>query len=360
MKKSVKFIIAFLIICIFFSVSFAAFIIYMDPFFHYHKPHPREGKGYIMEDQRYINDGIVKNFDYDAMICGSSMTETFRTSVMDEEFKTTSVKVPFSGGSYKEVGELVTTACEYNPDLKIVVRALDGNRFFNDKDERDYEADHYPTYLYDKNLLNDVNYIFSKDALLTAVQDFLGKGAASKPISFDEYSNWNNSYQFGVSAVNANYARNTVIPATSQDPLTEEDKAIILGNITQNVTDIADANPDVEFYIYYTPYSIYYVDYFRLLGQFDRQFEAEKYITSLLLEHKNIHVYSFYMQHDYIEDANNYRDVAHHGQAMSDEIIRWLASGEGELTKDNYEAYYEEMYDYYTKLDYDSFFVDWK
>lgn len=354
MKKSVKFIIVFLIACVIFSLGFAAFIIYIDPFFHYHKP--LEGKGYMMEDQRYINDGIVKNFDYDAMICGSSMTETFRTSVMDEEFGTTSVKVPFSGGSFFEVGELVTTACKHNSDLKIVVRALDGNRFFNGKDERDYEEDHYPTYLYDDNLLNDVNYIFSKDALLTAVQDFLGKGAASKPISFDDYSNWNKDYQFGIEAVKANYARDTVVPAETQAPLTEEDKQIIRENITQNVTDIADANPDVEFYIYYTPYSIYYIDYFRLLGQFDRQYEAEKYITTLLLEHENIHVYSFYMEHDYIENANNYRDVAHHGQDMSDAIIRWLASGEGELTKDNYEEYYDTLYEYYSNLDYDKFF----
>lgn len=358
MKKSVRFLIVFLIIWILSAAACALFVVYVDPYFHYHAA--KEGKGYIMHDQRYLNDGIVKNFNYDAMICGSSMTECFRTSVMDENFGTVSVKVPFSGGSYMEVGELVSTACANNPNLKTVVRALDCNRFFNGKDDRDYEADHYPTYLYDDKLLNDVNYVFSKEAFLTSVWDFLGRREASSPLSFDDYSNWNNDYRFGIDAIKASYDRNSVEIAEENEHLSEEDKEIILGNITQNVTDIADMYPNVEFYVYYTPYSVFYLDYFSRLGQLEKQYEAEKYITSLLLEHENIHVFSFYMQHEYIENADNYRDLAHHGQDMSDAIIVWLSKGEGEITKDNYKQFYNDLYEYYSELDFDSFFENWE
>lgn len=38
----------------------------VDPFFHYHKP--LECLSYPLNNERYQNDGIVKHFDYDAVI----------------------------------------------------------------------------------------------------------------------------------------------------------------------------------------------------------------------------------------------------------------------------------------------------
>jgi ABC-type multidrug transport system fused ATPase/permease subunit len=172
----------------------------------------------------------------------------------------------------------------------------------------------------------------------------IGRGEASHPSSFDTYSNWNSDYPFGKDVILASYNRDSVIPAETQNLLTDEDKAKIDGNIKQNVTDIADAYPDVDFYIYYTPYSIYYLDFYLRSGDLKKQIDAEKYITSLLLEHENIHVYSFYMKHELIEDPDNYKDLAHHGQAASDMILEWIHEKEGELNKDNYEEYYFDIY----------------
>ncbi|MBO4346821.1 MAG: hypothetical protein J5840_04190, partial [Lachnospiraceae bacterium] len=299
MKKSKAFLIIFIVAVLFIVSLPAALVVYVDPYFHYHKP--LDGKNYILRDQRYLNDGIVKNFDYDAMITGSSMTECFRPSVMDSLWGTTGIKVPFSGGSFLEVGDLTRTACEANPDLKMVIRGIDCNRFFNTKDERDYDADSYPTYLYDNNILNDTKYVFSKNAIVEAALILIQRGEASHYSSFDTYSNWSGDYRFGKDEVLKSYSREAVTPAESQLPLTDEEKQIMYENITANITDIADEYPNVEFYLYYTPYSIYYIDYYKRLGELDKQIEAEKYITSLLLEHENIHVYSFYMQHELIE-----------------------------------------------------------
>ena len=41
-----------------------------DPYFHYHKPFPFVS--YRLYDERYINDGISRHFDYDAIITGTS------------------------------------------------------------------------------------------------------------------------------------------------------------------------------------------------------------------------------------------------------------------------------------------------
>ena len=185
-KKSIIFLIVFLAASAAVVLACASLVVYIDPYMHYHAP--RQGKNYILKEQRYLNDGIVKNCDYNAMICGSSMTECFRPSVMDSYFGTKGIKVPFSGGSYREVGDLLRTACASNPNLKMVIRGLDCNRFFDSKDERDYDEDTYPTYLYDNNYLNDVKYVFSKDAIIDSALIFIHRGEAAKPSSFDTYS----------------------------------------------------------------------------------------------------------------------------------------------------------------------------
>ena len=61
------------------------FLVYrVDPFFHYHKPDTSRYY-YTLDNQRSQNDGIIRHFDYDAMIIGSSMTENFRDCQLTAE-----------------------------------------------------------------------------------------------------------------------------------------------------------------------------------------------------------------------------------------------------------------------------------
>lgn len=331
-------------------------MVIVDPCFHYHKP--LSCFGYIMDNQRYQNDGIVKHFDYDAIIVGSSMTENFKPSELNSLYGVNAIKVPFSGGSYREVNDLVETALRHNNSVKMVVRGLDYNRLFNTADHRDY--DEYPEYLYDKNPINDVFYLLNAELIMTAVQDIIGKDSNGKlRIDFDAYSNWQQYYSFGKEAVDANYARNTLTLPTSQDHVTDEEYNIINENIYQNVIQIAEENPQIDFYYYFTPYSIAYMDYFRFRGELEKQFEAEKYIVNMLLPYENIHIYSFFLEHDVIENLDNYRDVAHHSEGVNSLILQWIHDGRDLLTQQNADEYLEKEKEYYLNFDYESFFADW-
>lgn len=74
-KKWTTAIFAVILILLLLSMTM---IVVIDPLFHYHAP--LDGLAYPLEDERYINDGILRHFDYDAVIAGSSMTENFKTS----------------------------------------------------------------------------------------------------------------------------------------------------------------------------------------------------------------------------------------------------------------------------------------
>ena len=352
MKSSKKWTICFMMGVLLVLVVIGAFMVVVDPCFHYHKP--LSTIGYSLENERYQNDGIVKTFDYDAIITGSSMTECFRTSQMDEIFGVTSIKVPFSGGSFKEVNNILRVATEHNTDIKAVVRCLDAMRFFDDKDYLDYSD--YPTYLYDENLLNDVNYIFNIELLLMAVQNVLGfnrDGAIE--LSFDEYVNWDEDHTYGLNAILSHYNWQA-FPVQEQSQMTEEEQNRLKENIEQNVVALAKEHPEIDFYFYISPSSIYCMDYWWRNGELEKMLQAERMVIELLLPYDNVHINSFNTEYEILSNADNFRDPVHHREEINTQILHWLAEGKHELEDHNYEEYCREVWDYYTTYDYDSLY----
>lgn len=153
-KKFVKivgiFTIAVLILC-------SLIIAVIDPYFHFHKP--LDSLAYIIDNERYQNNGIVRNFDYDAIITGTSMTENFKTSECDSLFGCNSIKVPLNGAHFNEVDRQLNVALKLNSDIKIVFRSIDYSMMDEDKDIKRLGEENFPTYLYDDNYANDVNYL---------------------------------------------------------------------------------------------------------------------------------------------------------------------------------------------------------
>ncbi|MEH2957608.1 hypothetical protein [Candidatus Merdisoma sp. JLR.KK006] len=168
-------------------IGLGMLIVIIDPYFHYHAPLTR--MEYPLNNERYQNDGIVKHFKYDAIITGSSMTQNFKTSEFDELFGVNSIKVSFSGGSYKEVNENLQRAVEANPEIKIILRGLDCAKMIQEKDNMTYSLDSYPAYLYDDKWYNDVKYFFNKNALLDTEHVIRYTAFGNKTTTFDEYSN---------------------------------------------------------------------------------------------------------------------------------------------------------------------------
>lgn len=161
--------------------------IVVDPLFHYHAP--IKGVNYTLDDERYQNNGIVKHYTYDAMITGTSMTENFKTSQMDELFGTNGIKTCFMGGSYKEISDNIRVALEYNPELKLVIRATDQFDIINNPDKHpstDPETTfEYPWFIIDDNIFNDVEYVLNKALLsdtLKAVKQTISHVNIRNPI----------------------------------------------------------------------------------------------------------------------------------------------------------------------------------
>jgi hypothetical protein len=320
-----------------------------DPYFHFHKPF--SFISYRLYNERYTNDGISRNFDYDTIITGTSMSQNFKTSEADKLFNAKTVKESFSGADYKELSENLDRALSRH-GAKNVIWTMDFNSLIRDKDYQAY--DEYPTYLYDDNIWNDVSYVFNKDILYHGVvTNIVMTVTSQKSTTFDEYSSWEKPT--GYKYIMESYDR-WEEKADMEPGLNDEQKEMVYGNIYQNFVNLVNKYPDTTFYIFYTPYSIVWWDFMNQEGMMKWQFDAELISTELLLDCPNVKLYNFNNKYDIIENLDNYRDKEHYGAWVNSMILEWIAEGDGLVTKDNYLERLEIEKEYYLNYDYESIF----
>ncbi len=330
-------------------------VVTVDPFFHYHKPNT-ETYYYELNNQRSQNDGIIRHFDYDALITGSSMTENFSTSEMDEIYGTNSIKVPFSGGSFREINDWIQTAITENGNLKTVVRGLDLNMFFQDKDALRPDLGEYPNYLYNESVFDDVYYVFNRDVIFARVfpmiENSKTENAVSGIDSFDVYSSWMTGYTYGINTVRPNGI--DFSQTGKQSHLSESERERLLEMTKQNITSLPQQYPDVEFYYFFTPYSAVWWKNLVADGSVYKQIEAERVIIEEALKYDNLKLFSFNNLTEITTDINNYKDTIHYGSWINSLILRYMYSNKCLLTSENYNDYLNDELSFYTTFDYAS------
>ncbi len=348
-----KWLIAFSLIFILLLTATVVTVVVTDPFLHYHGP--VDCFYYTLDNQRSQNNGLIRNLDYQGVITGTSMTENFKTSEAEALWDADFIKVPFSGATFKEVNENLQVVFDTHENINYVVRALDVYRLDDDKDVERTDLGEYPTYLYDHNIFNDVYYVFNKDILCRRSIPMLQAMAQGKEggiTSFDAYSRWADDYTF--------CAENALSGVTSfgvpehTEELTDEDTARVLGNIRQNVTALAKAHPETEFFYFLPPYSMAYWGRIWENGQLKRELQVQKLVIEEILLCPNIHFYSFNNFMDVTADLSNYKDNEHYSDRISSQILQWLHDGEGLLTKENYMDYLKKNWKLYSSFDYNS------
>ena len=353
--KANKGILGWIIIVLALCGLIFGFVYHIDPFFHYHKPYT-DKFFYKLDNQRAQNDGIVRHFDYNAVISGTSMTENFKTSEMDALFGVKAIKIPYSGGAFKEVDTSVRKAIMANRDVKLVVRSLDIDYFLMDKDwERD-DLGEFPEYLYDNNPFNDVEYVFNKDIIFdrayNMVRESRGEGFKPGITSFDEYSYWQDSAVMGKESV---CPKGVDIDRADQAVhLSDREREKVKETVCQNMITTADMFPNVEFYCFIPPYSMAWWADHAASGDVYRYVEAEEYAMELLTEHENIRLFSYNDRTDITGDLNNYMDLTHYGAWVSSLILEWMRDDKGRITRENYKDFVKKELENYLEYDYES------
>lgn len=287
-------------------------------------------------DERYQNPGILKNFDYNTIITGSSMTENFRVSWFNDE-ETKTVKVPYSGAYSKDINNVFKMAFATH-DIKTVYYGIDIFQIFNISASKTRSA--LPEYLYDNNIFNDVEYVFNKDIFYKyTLPNIIDNEKQDNDLAY----NWNERFKFGKEYVLKDYEK---ISPSKQMP-----SDYYLQNYSQNmanITEYIEKYPNTKFVIFFPPYSILYYE-----DKIDATIETTEKVVKDLLEYDNVELYYFPNEKSIITNLENYKDYTHYSEKINYYMYECMCkTGKHKITKQNYEEEINKLYDIISQYDY--------
>lgn len=304
----------------------AALVVYVDPFFHYHAPLP--GFPYIVDNQLSQNPGMAENMTYNGCIIGSSMTVNFDTDDFRDILGYDTLKLSYSGAYPRDDYNILsivfdenTRARRINP-MGAVFFALDIPTMTADTMETKYPL---PGYLYDNNVLNDVNYVLNKDVILQYIMRPLiqRKGSDLSEIYF---SWWTPDY-YNIQWVMHTYEEPEKSPVTyGKDdvlPATEE-------NLKENILPFVEQHPETQFYFFFPPYSILYWHNLQQEGFYEAAYAQYQYVADELLKYDNVHLFYFQTMEE-VTDLNNYADYSHYKPDINRFMVECFKNGEYEV-----------------------------
>lgn len=345
-KNSQKWILFFLITLIVVLAAISCFNVIIDPFFHFHGP--LNSLEYRLDNERYENDGIQRHFDYEMMITGTSMVQNTTTSEVSKLWNLKAIKTAYQGATFHELSENMKRAIGYNSNLKVIITSLDSNRMNENYDS--YAYDNYPDYLFDNNPFNDVYYFLNKDVLITSLKTLKYTLEGNTTTNMDDYGRFDNYLPTGREAVMSSFERMEISDLSQE--FSTEDQEKVKNNVLLNYVNLAQEHPNVDFVFYIPPYSYCYWDALQRTNQIHYCIEVQKLAVKKLLQADNIHVYGFDDQTDITTNLDYYMDTLHYNREICDRIIKSIHDGEGELTLDNYEEYFDSIEQLYSEMEY--------
>lgn len=296
-------------------VACAAVVIVLDPAFQYHLPFAGIEATYTNE--RYQNAGLIKNQDYDSICIGSSVTSNFRASWFDERFGGKTLKVSYPGGTFSDFDTALETAYATH-DIKRVYWSLDP-RLLSADPQNPHEL---PTYLYDFNPFNDIQYLLNKDILLESCSQTILATLAGKHTDLDEAFVWEtDDTKYGLDVAIASYER-------PKDIGFQYDRNIFNVPLSENIAIIdkwVNNHPETTFYLYFPPYSTLYFDSIKRQGEIDAMMFLLYDTANRYKDKANVKFYSFIDQNAITTNYDNYTDMVHYRSEVNRYIVDYMA-----------------------------------
>ena len=286
--------------------------------------------------ERYQNIGIAKHHKASVILTGTSISENFKVSLIDEK----TIKIPISGSSAKEQNILMTHAI--TPETKKIIWDVHYTAYYGSS-ARMHKTMHFPMYLYDESKLNDLKFYASFDTLkITLKKIFFTQKYFTD--NFDILYNWYNrdKVKFNKKHV-MTYIKRYKNIISNADYNKEYRYELLKLNFDTNILPIIKENKDIEFDFFFPPYTPYYFLGFKETNTLSDIIRFKEYFIEQCKNFSNVQVYDFSIDYKTIENLNNYKDTHHFSQKISDKIIKDILKKkfliDGDWQKKNIEEY---------------------
>ncbi|MBD3795480.1 MAG: hypothetical protein IE881_06045 [Epsilonproteobacteria bacterium] len=334
-------IISFMIILIIGGINFI-----VDPFLQYRTPLLYKVY-YNSGRERHLNAGIARNYIYDTVITGSSMTENFHIAQINNILNADSMKFCMQSASAHELNWILNKIfmSKKNHEVKRVIYGVDFYAYSGDVKRFHYGEANFPKHLYDENYFNDAKYLVSLDTLKNSISAFvLDRSKPKDDPLFDKNMayDWmhNEKHKFG--------AKNTLKDFKEK----KAEAGFKLENyrfykfkesFDANTLPLLKENPNVEFIFFYPPYSILGYKFIEKQGWFNEAIEFKRYVYNSTKNLKNLKIYDFQHDKNITHNLNLYKDVNHYNDKTNDYMIELIAKDSHRVDDKNINLGLEEL-----------------
>lgn len=280
-------------------------------------------------EQRYQNPGLARNYKYDTIILGSSMVENFVPSYVNKQLGVESLKLAMSGASAHEENLLADIAIRTG-QVKTVIWGLDYGSLKGAPDRVGNEYSSFPGYLYDRNPFNDYRYLISLSTLESSYNILYGLYRHQPATTgLDYLNNWNSQAAYGRDVLQKLWRedqQNKQKGIKIYNQIDPSFKAMQL-SFDHNILPIIRQNPNIQFIIYYPPYSIlrYLSMYQEDKSLFYDEMRIKEYVFEQLCQYENVAIYDFQSDKNLTFNLDNYKDFSHHSQEYNEYIVKAIA-----------------------------------
>ena len=330
-KWIVSFFALVLVLCV--LLSLAAYAV--DPFFQF-----RFNRAYLMNSD--IASGLVKHYDYDTLIVGSSITQNFRMNTFREELNVEPLHIGLGGISLRIIEDCMKIAYRAGHAETYYI-AVDPYLFYDIKN-------HHPLEFYFQDgLLPKLRYLLSNKVWFhylpldfgLGILDRLGKesplaGDICTPENIDRFGDWSDKFEFGEDVVLDNYRSSRY---SIKEIETDDLYNTMVSRIDQLMERLDFGKGKHVFF--FPPYSSLYWSDMQLDGYYEDLIQAKRYFIEKAFEHDAV-VFDF-QPAELTGDLNNYKDTTHYTPEINDWMVRCFASGKHLVTSENMEAGLEQL-----------------
>lgn len=295
-------------------------------------------------DSRFQDAGLIRSQTFDTVFMGNSLAIHFRQSDIDRVLGVRSLKLSMTGSSGPEQIFVLSSAMQRHP--KRVIWQMDDWIF---RDAAEIDADIYlPANLYRRNVRGVADYLLSgamaRESLWVALRSVPPLAPLIAALTRGML------FEFRIANVDdLNVLRpdsdigalyNTEKAMASFKRITSASAAIYLSdgysyesqvkNFERDEISLIERNPDVQFDIYFAPYSILQWVAMRDVspGTLKIVYDVTDHIARRLVQFPNVRLFDFRAIKDITHDLSQYADVIHHSPNVDLKVLSMMAKGE--------------------------------
>ena len=308
----------------------AGIVFIFDPFYHYHKPiKPLKA---VLTQAEYQVIGTLRTFDYDSLIAGSSMAENYNNKWFDEAFNCTTIKAVKPGANTSDLVYLLEAAYE-EKEIKNVFYTLDIAALTTTV-QNHYVNEGMPLYLYNKNPLDDVKYLFNKHVLFEDIPYMIANSFIGDYDEGDSF-NWAKYKEFGT-------LHYTPTEEKQMDKSFNEYGKYVDYNIDK-LENLVKSHPETKYIFMIPPYSClwWYESY--MCGTLEQDFYALEQAFKKLLPLENVEIHYFQNMEEIVSDLSLYMDTIHYNSDVNKKLVDLISTNEYKVTFENKDILLKNM-----------------